>query len=238
MPKRGQVIDTAGNGIPGVSIISSARYSAEGPLGRSVTEYPYRVIAQTSANGRYTLPATFQHLRLRFPGTDADEVLLLTAFKPGYVITIDRSNFSEFNRYGDFKRKPASTSQPPTYSWRGPSVEVAPIVMQKIELDRKTTALYYKDVIGLGWDILLARDSTEMHLREMAYAILEPQICSANAADTLDNAEAGAYAMFVQDPTKFDLTATRLASDGVNREQAMKFTAGIVCQAMKDGEGR
>ena len=120
MPKRGQVIDSAGNGIPGVSVISSARYSAEGPLGRSVTEYPYRVIAQTDGSGRYTLPATFQHFRVRFPGTVATEVWLVTAFKPGYVIMVDRTNFAEFNRHGDFKRRPASTSLAPSYSWRGP----------------------------------------------------------------------------------------------------------------------
>ena len=237
-PKAGRVVDaTTGEGMPGVTVIASAHFFAQNPVHGSASDYPYRIITQTDAHGAYYIPATWQDISFAFPGMEAREEWLVTAFKPRHAVVGDEQAWKEFNKYGEKKYKPYSVVVSPPLTWRGLYFEVDPIRLQPVNLTLREAAIYYNDITGLGLYSVAMRKPEEIALRKIGYDMFQPSVCALDGESTMDSTEAVSLVAYVFDRRKFIESLRTVEPSGFGDAYRYPvFHAKNVCAAMKAGE--
>ncbi len=117
-PKRGRVVDAAGNGMAGFTVIAAATSGTAGFLGggRGGVQADYQFVVQTDSQGFYSLPAVRdRHDERNQFGTSWERSWRVTVLEPGYVIPSDHASWELFDETGFPQRYPDSTQEPPAF---------------------------------------------------------------------------------------------------------------------------
>jgi hypothetical protein len=244
--KVGRVVDTiTGKGLSGVAVIAAAEVTSSAtfsPETRTATETEYRVIVRTDSDGNYQIPGTWFHLNfshlIPFFGTTTER-WMLTAFKPGYVLTDDEAswNSQKQNDQHQYVTHNSILNNPPS-QWKGNNVRVEPIMMNQAQLTIADAARYYGTVARLGsigtWKGLSGED---ILLRKTGNDFFLPRICNLDPQEEIDWADY--MNAFVLDDRVFlrkldQLEPNSLKISGEQGKPAI-FRADTVCEAMKAG---
>ncbi len=235
-PKRGSVLDAStGQPIANATVIASAHFYANGLLGGSASNYPYRYITTTNAEGEFTIPPQWA-LRLALPGMQSHEEWLVTAIKVGYVLTGDEIAWSAFDARGRAKFSPPSTAQSPSGSFGDITMVIEPLRMHEANLTLAQFATYYQAIQRLGDPILEGNVTSEdEQLRREISNFLTPRVCALETSEELLPGTAEAILFFAVDRQLVDTTFRDEVLRDVRNGTIDKRTyqSGRVCQVMK-----
>lgn len=236
-PKVGRVVGADGRGMPGVTVIASAHFYADGLLGGAASNYPYRYVTRTDASGAFYIPPQWS-ARAALPGTNAREDWLVTALEPGYALVGDEIAWEGFDAKGRPKYFPPSTGLSPGVASEGFEIRLDPLRMRRVDLTLEQFATYYRNIQGLGDPWMGATIAPEdADLRRRVSDFLTPKICALSGTDPVSPGTAEAILFFAIDRESVD-SAFRdevLRRVRLGTVDSMTYKSEQICHLMMSG---
>ena len=238
-PKVGRVVDeTDGRGLPGVTVIASAHFYADGILGGSASNYAYRYVTQTNAGGNFVIPIQWA-VRAALPGTNAHEEWLVTALEPGYVLSGDEIAWQRFDAKGRPENFPPSTTLTPPVASVGFEMKLAPMRMRRADLTLGQFATYYRNIQRLGDLSFDTRNTSEdENLRRRVSEFLTPKICALSSEEVVPPGTAEALLAFATDQGAVNRAFHDVVLQTVRQGNvdSLTYQSGQICQLMMSGD--
>ncbi len=245
-PKVGKVVDEQGRGISDVTIIAVGKVFDGSSA--SMGETLYRVMATTESDGSYSIPGTWLQsqrvLPIRPPWFTPRVRWLISAIKPGYVFVGDDLVWTEYDEYGNPKRRSFTLRETPEAAWWGLTMAVAPLKLQQATLSIGQAADYYFAIFGMsagGLDV--SNPSDDARLRQKVSAFLDPMVCASSANLPISSHSVGSLSVLSADEQKVFKKLRSLEPEGFSlemREPVLiddyhhhEFKMGNVCEALK-----